>query len=98
MTACRGLLGRAGAADTAGRSQALLKLQQLTHEIQIRTDDRTCVLHQLVRLYHRQTLVPHYVGDRDRCTARHAGLTVHQHAAAGLPRFLWNIKTDCEIT
>jgi len=40
----RGFLRR-GAADVAGRPQALLKLQQLAHEIQIGTDDWTYVFH-----------------------------------------------------
>lgn len=88
VTARRGLLRRSGAANAAGRPQALLQLQQLAHEVQVRADDRARILHQLVRLHHRQALVPHYVGDGDRRATRHAGLTMHQHAAAGLPRFL----------
>lgn len=74
--------------DVAGRPQTLLELKKLTHEVQIRTDDRTRVLHQFIRVHHRQSLVPHYVSNCDRGTARNASLTVHQHAASGLPRFL----------
>lgn len=93
----RGLL-RCGVGDITWRPQALLELQQLTHEVQVRADDRTRVLHQFVRLHHRQAFVPHYISDRDCCAARYTSLTVHQHAASSLPRFLWNKKkTNCEI-
>lgn len=83
--------------DIAGRPQTLLEFQQLTHEVQIRTDDWTRALHQLVRLHHRQALVSHYVGDCNRRAARHAGLTMYQHATSGFPRFLWNTKTNCTM-
>lgn len=88
VTARRGLLRRSGTADAAGRPQTLFQLQQLAHEVQVRADDRTRVLHQFVRLHHRQAFVSHYVGDGDRRAARYAGLTMHQHAAASFSRLL----------
>lgn len=94
---CRYGIFRSRVDDIAGRPQTLLELQQLTHEVQIRTDDWTRALHQLIRLHHRQALVSHYVGDCNRRAARHAGLTMYQHTTSGFPRFLWNTKTNCTM-
>lgn len=56
--------------------QVLLQLQQLAHEVEVRRDDRAGQFHHLVCFQQRDGLVPHDVGDGNRCAATDTGLTV----------------------
>lgn len=83
--------------DSTGRPESLLELQQLSHEVEVRADDGTRVLHQLVSLHHRQAHVSHYVGDCYRRAARYARLTVHEDAPTRFPCFLWKTKKKIKL-
>lgn len=79
------------------RDQRLLQLQQLSHEIQVRRDDGSGQLDQLVSFRQRDRFVSHDVRYRDGRTATDTGLTVQQHGGALFPSVLDKIKGLLEV-
>lgn len=65
-----------------------LPLHQLAHEVEVGRDDGPPRLHELVRVDHGAARVLHEVRDDHGGRAGHAGLAVHQHALARLPRLV----------
>lgn len=65
--------------------KALLQLQQLSHEVQVWRYDWTGRLDHFVRIHHGQLSVAHDVRYGHGRRPRYTGLTVNQHASAGLP-------------
>lgn len=93
-------LGRDGRRrrERVGQRQSLLELEQLAHEVQVRRDDGTALLHQSVRLDEAQLRVAHQVSDGNRRRPRDARVTVHEHGAAVRSGLLYKQKKQFEIS
>ena len=68
--------------------QVLLKLQQLTHEVEVGRDDGPAGLDELVGVRHGHPGVLHQVGDDDGGRAGHTCLAVDEDALSGMLSFL----------
>lgn len=72
--------------------EVLLKLQQLTHEVEVGGDDGPPGFDELVGVRHGHPGVLHQVGDHDGGWTRHACLAVDQKAHTSLMCFLCRDK------
>lgn len=70
-----------------------LELYQLTHEVEVRRNDRPPRFHIFVGIHHGSARVLHEVGDHDGRGTRHTSLAMHQHTFARLSRLIcWRNK------
>lgn len=72
--------------------EVLLKLQQLTHEVEVGGDNGSPGFDELVGVCHGHPCVLHQVGDHDGSRTRHPRLAVNQKANASLMCFLCREK------
>lgn len=82
---------------TGIRPEALLKLEELAHEVEVRGDDGAGGLDQLVSFNHAHPPVLHDIGDGYRRRSRDTSLAVDQHAAVTFLRLLYEGEGLLEV-
>ena len=75
----------AGAALGTGRVELALKVEQLTHEVEVGRNVGFLAPDEVVGVVEAHRHLVHEVGHRDGHRARYARQTVHQYALSALP-------------
>ena len=76
----------------------MLKLEELSHEVEVGSDEGALRFEELIRHLHRPVFEPHDVGDADSSRATDAGLTMHQYLATCLAHRLYNKRQHNYVT